>query len=190
LPAKLLFGEHHSFEGMAKAARGKPEEVALPIRFPIKVQAGEPLRPIGGSFVFGSRHWYRGQEHQYHRSRRIYDGRIRRNWIGVLGCILLQPETDCGAAEVERNRPGGVRVGANCRRTRAYRQSSGGSCDRGGNAASGSGAAATAPAARVARCGVFDVWALIRRRLPRVMRCAIEEKRAQEVCRTYGAQDS
>jgi hypothetical protein len=30
---------------MAKAARGKPEEVALPVRFLINVQAGERLTP-------------------------------------------------------------------------------------------------------------------------------------------------
>jgi hypothetical protein len=37
---------------MAEAARRKPEEVALPIRFSIKVQAGEPLTPTGRKLCF------------------------------------------------------------------------------------------------------------------------------------------
>src|SRR6267154_2373986 len=125
----------------------------------------EPVRTFrkpqpGGNFVLGSRDYYRGYKHDDHKSRCVHGERIRRAWAVVFGGGLLQPTTHCGAEEVERNGPSCIRVGANCRRTRAHRQSPGGSCDCRGDAASGSGA--TASTARVARYSVFHVWALKR----------------------------
>jgi len=113
----------------------------------------------GGYFAVGPLNYHRGQEHHHHKSRRVYDGCIPRNWPGVLGRSVLQPKAYRRAKEVERNRPAYIRIVPYRRRPRAHRQSSGRSGDC-GNATPASDS--THPTTRVSGYSVLHVWTVAR----------------------------
>ncbi len=114
----------------------------------------------GGHFALRPLDYYRGQEHHYHNSRHVYDGCIPRNWPGVLGRSVLQPKAYRRAKEVERNRPAYIRIVPYRRRPRTHRQSSGRSCDCGGDAAPASDS--TLSTTRVSGYSVLHVWTVAR----------------------------